>query len=85
MTDAMPVREMTLEEQIRALKEYDVPEPFIERMLDTLVGMEERVKRRYADKDKLIGILYDTISYKDEAINALGAYIKMCNAQHREA
>jgi hypothetical protein len=85
MVKCVPLRDMDLHERIRALKEYDVPQPVIDRILCELTEYIESEKMMYRDKDKLIGTLYDTISYKDEAINALGAHIKTLKAQYREA
>ena len=85
MVKCVPLRDMNLYERIRALKEYDVPAPVIDEMLSRLAECMEREKMLYRDKDKLIDTLYDTISYKDEVINALGAHIKALKAQHREA
>ncbi len=75
MMEDMPVREMTIHEEITALKEYDVPELVIKRIIMKLTEQDERDRRIYADQDKTIARLYDMRRNDIAVIDALGAYL----------
>ena len=69
------VRDRTIYEEIRALKEFKVPEYVIECIIAKLAEQEEREKQRYKDKDAIISTLRELNEDKSAVIDAVGDYI----------
>jgi hypothetical protein len=79
-----PVREMTLPEEIQALKEYNVPERVIERIYKKVMECEEAEQLRLKHRDSMIHDLQDSNRNHKAVINALGAYLVLQEAIVRE-
>ena len=79
-----PVRDMTVPEEIQALKEYNVPESVIERIYRKVMECEEMESFRMKTRDDVIQELQQKNRNKDAVIDALGAYMAIQNARIRE-
>lgn len=77
-------REMTLPEEIRALKEYNVPESVIERILRKVDECAKWEKERIESRDTLIQELQESNRNNKAILDALGAYLVIKNARCRE-
>ena len=70
-----PCREMTLPEEIKALKEYNVPEHVIDRILRQVNEKAEWERLREKNYERVIQDLKEKNRNKDAVINALGGYL----------
>ena len=71
------VREMTLTEEILALKKYNVPDNVIERIFRKVDEMEEWENNRAKNRIKVVKELQDRNRHKDYVIDALGEYLEI--------
>ena len=76
MTEIKEVRELGLIDEIEALKEYNVPEPVIHRIIDKIMRCAEDEKRRNCYFDDIINNLRDIDRNNKAVINALGCYLR---------
>lgn len=76
----VPVREMTLPEEIQALKEYNVPERVIERIYKKVMECGEMESLRMKNRDEVIQELQQKNRNKDAVIDALGGYLAIKNS-----
>ena len=79
-----PVRDMSVPEEIRALKEYNVPDSVIERILRKIEEGEEQEQLRLKYRDRIIQDLQESDKNNRAVINALGAYLAIQEARVRE-
>ena len=80
----VPVREMTLPEEIKALSEYNVPPSVIGRILRKVNGCGEQEQLRLKYRDSIIQDLQESDRNHKAVINALGAYLAIKEARVRE-
>ena len=78
-----PAREKTLPEEIKALKEYNVPDSVIDRIYRKLEECGELENRRIEARDFTIQELHNKNRNKDAIIDALGAYLAIKNDGHK--
>lgn len=75
MCSAVPVREMTLIEEIGELKEYGVPQNVIDRMRVKAEEAEKWNKKSMENREKTIRAWAEKDRNSQAVINALGSYI----------
>lgn len=80
----IPVREMTLPEEIHALKEYNVPDHVIDRIYKKVVECGEWERKRIESREAVIQDLQESDRNHKAVINALGAYLAIQGARVRE-
>jgi hypothetical protein len=84
MTEIKTVKERGLIDEIEALKEFNVPEPVIHRIIDKVMRCAENEKMRYRDKDEEITKLKLQYSNLLAVLNATGYYLSLHESIIRE-
>lgn len=79
----IPVREMTLPEEIQVLKEYNVPDHVIDRIYKKVMEAGEQESFRMKTRDEAIQELQQKNRNKDAVIDALGGYLAIKNSGYR--
>ena len=79
-----PVREMTLPEEILALKEYNVPDSVVDRIYKKVMECGEWERKRIESREAVIQDLQESDRNHKAVINALGAYLAIQEARVRE-
>lgn len=77
MGEDMPVRERGLCEEIRALKEFNVPEHIIDRLLCKLAEQAEKEEMRQRNMTEEITRLHIQKSNLISVLNATGYYLSL--------